>query len=645
MIIFQANHIEKQFDGHVVLRDVSLVVQDRERIGLIGANGAGKSTFLRIALGEIEPDGGVVSLAKNTSVGYVAQYVITDETISVFSFVAESFQDLYELERRMRALEQAMATPEVYEDTRRFEAVSAEYDSLQQQFEDAGGYAIEARIRRVLDGLRFPPEMHQLPVQALSGGQKTRLSLARLLAWQPQLLMLDEPTNYLDTDTLTWLEGYLKGYEGAVLLVSHDRYFLDAVATGIVELEDGRTTRYEGNYSDYMEQKANREAAELKQYELQQKEIQRLETFVQKNIVRASTTKRAQSRRKLLEKMTRLEKPNANTPKMAVRFTPRRMSGKDVLFIEDLVVGYGAVRTAGPIRLNVHSGMRIAIVGPNGIGKTTLLNTLVGRLPALSGHIRFGHHVDLAYYDQEQEDLDDSKTVFRQIHDEHPDFDIYAVRTALARYLFRNNDVDRPVAALSGGERSRLSLCRLMLTGANLLLMDEPTNHLDLLAKEVLEDALADFEGTLIFVSHDRYFIDALATHVLAIDEHGARLYIGNYSDYLEKRMQEMAVQDQVEQAVRDWPRQLLDDTQPAIQRARVNVRKLEREIAALEEQIAALEKRQGEIEEALVSAATDQNVSRGRELQVEAESITAEHTRLLNLWQEKAELLEETEE
>ncbi len=645
MIIFQANHIEKQFDGHVVLRDVSLVVQDRERIGLIGANGAGKSTFLRIALGEIEPDGGVVSLAKNTSVGYVAQYVITDETISVFSFVAESFQDLYELERRMRALEQAMATPEVYEDTRRFEAVSAEYDSLQQQFEDAGGYAIEARIRRVLDGLRFPPEMHQLPVQALSGGQKTRLSLARLLAWQPQLLMLDEPTNYLDTDTLTWLEGYLKGYEGAVLLVSHDRYFLDAVATGIVELEDGRTTRYEGNYSDYMEQKAHREAAELKQYELQQKEIQRLETFVQKNIVRASTTKRAQSRRKLLEKMTRLEKPNANTPKMAVRFTPRRMSGKDVLFIEDLVVGYGAVRTAGPIRLNVHSGMRIAIVGPNGIGKTTLLNTLVGRLPALSGHIRFGHHVDLAYYDQEQEDLDDSKTVFRQIHDEHPDFDIYAVRTALARYLFRNNDVDRPVAALSGGERSRLSLCRLMLTGANLLLMDEPTNHLDLLAKEVLEDALADFEGTLIFVSHDRYFIDALATHVLAIDEHGARLYIGNYSDYLEKRMQEMAVQDQVEQAVRDWPRQLLDDTQPATQRARVNVRKLEREIAALEEQIAALEKRQGEIEEALVSAATDQNVSRGRELQVEAESITAEHTRLLNLWQEKAELLEETEE
>ncbi|KPV45007.1 ABC-F family ATP-binding cassette domain-containing protein [Alicyclobacillus ferrooxydans] len=536
MILLQASHITKQYEGHEVLLDASVVVQSGERVALVGVNGAGKSTLLRILIGEDRADTGDLSVAKDVEVGYVAQFVEAGEDTVVYVYVAQSFSDIYAMEAQLQTYQEQIADPSVYEDQERFADITSAYDKLMHRFEEANGYAVEARIRRVLDGLQFPKEMHRLPVSVLSGGQKTRLSLARLLATEPDVLVLDEPTNYLDTDTLTWLEDYLRGYAGALLVVSHDRYFLNKVVNVVYELEDGKTTRYTGNYSDYVDQKSARYESDLKRYEAQQEEIQRMEEFVQKNIVRATTTKRAQSRRKMLERMTKLEKPSGGTPKMALAFTTNRASGKDVLHVHDLVVGYPDKLLPGPLNLYVSRGQRVAILGPNGIGKTSFLKALLGQLKPIQGSIRFGTNVDLGYYDQEQSYLHADKTVLQEIWDEYPTLDKTTVRTALGRFLFRGEDVNKSVGSLSGGERSRLSLCRLMLQGSNTLVMDEPTNHLDLLAKEVLEDALSDYEGTLIFVSHDRYFIDALATHVVVLDTEGFTTYIGNYSDYMRKR-------------------------------------------------------------------------------------------------------------
>lgn len=536
MILLQASHITKQYEGREVLTDASVVVQSGERVALVGVNGAGKSTLLRILIGEERYDSGDFSVARDINVGYVAQFVDADEDMVVYDYVAQEFAEIYEMEAQLQSYQHAIATPEVYEHEQKFAEVTGAYDRLLHRFEEVNGYAVEARIRRVLDGLQFPKEMHQLPVAVLSGGQKTRLSLARLLATEPDVLVLDEPTNYLDTDTLTWLEDYLRGYEGALLVVSHDRYFLNKVVNVVYELEDGRTTRYTGNYSDYVDEKAARYEADVKRFEAQQEEIARMEQFIQKNIVRATTTKRAQSRRKMLERMTRMEKPSINTPKMAISFTSSRASGKDVLHVRDLVVGYPDKQLPGPLNLFVARSQRIAILGPNGIGKTSFLKALMGHLEPFKGSIRFGTNVDIGYYDQEQSYLHPDKTVLQEIWDEYPSLDRTSVRTALGRFLFRGEDVNKSVGSLSGGERSRLSLCRLMLQGSNTLIMDEPTNHLDLLSKEVLEDALTDYDGTLIFVSHDRYFIDALATHVAVLGDNGFTLYIGNYTDYMRKR-------------------------------------------------------------------------------------------------------------
>lgn len=659
MILLQASHISKQFDGHEVLLDASVVVQSGNRVGLIGQNGAGKSTLLRILMGEFTADGGTVSIAKNTSLGYVAQFRVTDDAVSVFDFVAESFQHLFDLEKRLRTLEIAMANPDVYGDEARFASISADYDGVRQRFEAANGYATEARIRRVLDGLNFPTAIHQQAVGVLSGGQKTRLALAKLLATEPDILVLDEPTNYLDTDTMDWLEGYLRQYVGAVLVVSHDRYFLDSVATHIVELEVGRTTAYPGNYGAYLDQKSADFEANLKRYEAQQEEIKRLETFVEKNIVRASTTKRAQSRRKFLEKMVRFEQPKANTPKMALRFTCERESGKDVLRTEDLRTGFpGRPMQALPLNLHVARGQRLAILGPNGIGKTTLLRTLVGELPPLGGTAHWGQHVAIGYYDQEQTGLDDTKTVLELIWDEHPGLDNTTVRAALGRFLFRGEHVNAPVATLSGGERSRLALCRLMLRQPNVLIMDEPTNHLDLLAKEVLEDALAEYDGSIVMVSHDRYFIDAIATHVLVLGDTDSKLYIGNYTEYVLKRTEDeklLAIEAAENPVPTPAPPRStaattrpVPPTSPPADKPRLvrsaDVRKLRDRIAQLESDISANESRQQEIGRLFTDPETLKDGALTTHLQHELTILHTDHTDLLANWETLALELEAME-
>jgi ATP-binding cassette subfamily F protein 3 len=661
MILLQASHIAKHYEAKDVLVDANLTVQSGERVALVGPNGAGKSTLLRIVVRAEEPSSGEVSVAKGTNIGYVSQFVEADEEMTVFEYVAETFRHLYDMEQRLREMEQEMAKPEVYSDEARFQQLSAAYDALQRQFTEANGYAVEARVRRVLDGLNFPPAMHDRPVRSLSGGQKTRLSLARLLAWEPDLLVLDEPTNYLDTETLSWLENYLQGYPGALLVVSHDRYFLDKVATVIYELDNGRTTRYVGNYSDYVEQKAARLEADLKRYEAQQKEIARQELFIQKNIARSTTTKRAQSRRKMLERMERIEKPNTKTPTLALRFTCGKESGKDVLTVENLVIGYPGKRLPGPLNLRVAKGQRIAILGPNGIGKSTFLKAIVGRLKPQSGVVRWGTNAVVGYYDQEQADLHDHKTVLAEVWDEFPRLDMTTVRTALGRFLFRGEDVEKPVAALSGGERSRLALCKLMLKQANVLVMDEPTNHLDLLSKEVLEDALQDYEGTLLFVSHDRYFVDALATHVVTLDEAGFHVYIGNYSDYVAKveadrKWQEdtpspiagaapVSVCGQRASAENATPQA---QSEPRAERRHVRsavVRKLKEKVAAMEQQIAEMEERQQAIGNELAEAAASQDVERTLALQAELDQLMEAYAKLLEEWERAAGELEELEQ
>ncbi|MCL6517909.1 ABC-F family ATP-binding cassette domain-containing protein [Alicyclobacillus sp.] len=669
MIILQADGIEKQYDGHEVLRGASLVIQDRDRVALVGPNGAGKTTLLKVITGVEPADGGHVHVQRGVRIGYVAQFVEADEGQTVYEYMEAAFREVRALEARLRALEQEMADPLVHRDERRLAEVSGEYDRLRLAFEAADGYGVDARIRRVLDGMRFPASMHTQPVASLSGGQKTRLAMARLLASRPDLLVLDEPTNYLDTDTATWLESYLQGYPGAILVVSHDRYFLNRVATLVYELENGKTERYVGNYSDYVEEKAARLEADLKRYEAQQKEIARQEAFIQKNIARATTTRRAQSRRKLLERMVRLERPTQRTPRMALRFTCARESGRDVLRTEGLVSGYPGRPLAGPLDLWVARGQRIALLGPNGIGKSTLLKTLAGLLPPLAGTVQWGTHVDIGYYDQEQADLDPARTVIDTLWDEHPEMDRTTVRTALGRFLFRGEDVEKPVAGLSGGERSRLALCRLMLRQANVLLLDEPTNHLDLWSKEVLEDALQEYDGTLLFISHDRYFIDAIATHVWTLDEAGLHTYIGNYSEYLEKRRDEARWAE-----AEDGAASSADPVRPVTaggaasagaageggaaawhgtegdvrsrQRIRSSeVRKLREAVARLEARAVEIEARQTAIAEQMTEAAMAQEIDRLRELQEEAERLEAEHAAVVEAWEDQLLQLEELEQ
>lgn len=538
-MLLQVSGIIKRFGVDPILDGVNLQILERERIGLVGVNGAGKSTLLKIIAGEMSYDGGQIFKSKETTLGYLAQNSGLQSNRSIWEEMMHVFAHLTQTEAELRQMEHDIADPAFMEDEKQYADLLERYARRSDWFKDHGGYEMETRIRSVLHGMGFGEFSPDTPIGTLSGGQKTRLALARILLQAPDLLMLDEPTNYLDIATLTWLEDYLRGYSGALLVVSHDRYFLDRLVTTIVEIERHRSKKYTGNYSRYMELKAAEYEIQMKQYEKQQDEISKMEDFVQKNIVRASTTKRAQSRRKALEKMDRLDKPLGDLKKAHFSFETAVMSGKEVLRVDQLSVAYDE---GSPLFRNVSFDLRrgetVALIGPNGIGKSTMLKCLTGSLRPAQGDIQWGTKVQIGYYDQEQTGLNPSNTVLEELWSAYPGMEEARIRTVLGNFLFSGDDVLKKISSLSGGEKARVSLSKLMLKEANVLILDEPTNHLDLFAKEVLEAALMDYEGTLLFISHDRYFLNKMAERIVELHPGGTEQYLGNYDDYVEKKQE-----------------------------------------------------------------------------------------------------------
>ncbi len=532
MIILQANKIERSFSGDVLFDNISLQVDERDRIALVGRNGAGKSTLLKILVGEEAPTSGEINTKRDLHLSYLAQDSRFESEATIYDEMLAVFDDLRKDEVQLRQMEEQMG----HLDGPALEKLMTDYDRLSERFRLAGGFQYESDIKAILNGFKFDSSMWDMKISELSGGQNTRLALARMLLQKPELLVLDEPTNHLDIDTIAWLENYLVNYQGALIIVSHDRYFLDKVATVTLDLNPHSLDRYVGNYSAFMDLKAEKLATEAKNFEKQQKEIAKLEDFVQRNIVRASTTKRAQARRKQLEKMERLEKPSASQKSAHMIFHSEKVSGNVVLTVEDAAIGYDGHVLSEPINLELNKLDAIAIVGPNGIGKTTLIKSIVGQIPFLKGQSKYGANVETGYYDQTQSHLTNSNTVLDELWNDFATTPELEIRNRLGAFLFSGDDVKKSVGMLSGGERARLLLAKLSMQNNNFLVLDEPTNHLDIDSKEVLEDALINFDGSLLFVSHDRYFINRIATKVLEISENGSTLYLGDYDYYLEKK-------------------------------------------------------------------------------------------------------------
>ena len=540
MILLQVNQVTKYFGAEPILQKIKMEVQTHDRVALVGRNGAGKSTLLKIITGEISFDEGDIMKPKDVTIGYLAQSTGLNSTNSIWDEMISIFSEVQKMEVEIRSLEKRMSDPLVYQNESEFERTTREYDRLQTEFTERGGFKIESDVRSILTGLQFGESDWGREVNSLSGGQKTRLSLGKLLLTKPNILILDEPTNHLDIATLTWLENYLSGYDGAVLVVSHDRYFLDKIATHVVELSRTNARRYKGNYSSYLEQRAAEFEYEMKMYEKQQDEITKLKDFIQKNIVRASTTKQAQSRRKSLEKMNVIDRPNGDEKSAHFRFETNKQSGGEILKANDVSIGYEGKTISTGINFRITRGESIALIGPNGIGKSTLLKTIIDQLPLLDGHFKFGANIEIGYYDQEQAKLNSRKRVLDELWDDYPTTPEKEIRTLLGNFLFSGDDVLKPVSLLSGGEKARLALAKLHMQKANFLILDEPTNHLDLDSKMVLENALIDFPGTILFVSHDRYFINRITDKVFELDGSACKEYLGDYDYYLWKKNEEI---------------------------------------------------------------------------------------------------------
>ena len=631
MIILQANKIERSFAGEVLFDNINLQVDERDRIALVGKNGAGKSTLLKILVGEEEPTSGEINKKKDISLSYLAQDSRFESENTIYDEMLHVFDDLRRTEKQLRQMELEMGEKSGDD----LDKLMSDYDRLSENFRQAGGFTYEADIRAILNGFKFDESMWQMKIAELSGGQNTRLALAKMLLEKPNLLVLDEPTNHLDIETIAWLENYLVNYSGALIIVSHDRYFLDKVATITLDLTKHSLDRYVGNYSRFVELKEQKLATEAKNYEKQQKEIAALEDFVNRNLVRASTTKRAQSRRKQLEKMDRLDKPEAGKKSANMTFQSEKTSGNIVLTVENAAIGYDGEVLSEPINLDLRKMNAVAIVGPNGIGKSTFIKSIVDQIPFIKGEKRFGANVEVGYYDQTQSKLTASNTVLDELWNDFKLTPEVEIRNRLGAFLFSGDDVKKSVGMLSGGEKARLLLAKLSMENNNFLILDEPTNHLDIDSKEVLENALIDFDGTLLFVSHDRYFINRVATHVLELSENGSTLYLGDYDYYVEKKAEVEMIQTEEDSTSNQAKEASPVNDYQAQKESQKEVRKLMRQIENLEAEIEELESQSQAISEQMLET---NDADKLMELQAELDKISHRQEEAMLEWEELSE-------
>lgn len=645
MILLQLNNVARHFGDITLYDDVNFSIQSQDRIALVGRNGTGKSTLIKQIIGQEPLSGGTITKQRGIKIGYLEQHVALNSDRTIWEEMLSIFDDSIALrEEAMQASERLAQLSDQW-DSPAYKQALADYDQLQEKMQHRNVYSIESDIRMVLHGFRFYEEDYDRPINSLSGGQQTRLALARTLLMDYDLLILDEPTNHLDMETLNWLEGFLSNYRGALLIVSHDRYFLNRVTRTVVELRHHTSHLYKGNYDFYLKEKALRLSQEMKQYEAQQEEIAKLEDFIARNIVRASTTKRAQSRRKKLEKMTRIEKPLQDDKAPRIQFSAARESGERVIDAEDLAIGYSAEETPVATDLNVELKRQdaVAIVGPNGVGKSTLIKTLIGRIPALTGTISIGTKVDIGYYDQNVNLLNPNLTVLETLWQAHDTVDEWKIRSILGSFLFTGETVEKKVAMLSGGEKARLSLALLASDHDNTLLLDEPTNHLDIDSKEILEEALIDYDGTLLFVSHDRYFINRIATQILEITPTGSQLYLGDYDYYLEKKSEQEAIDamlESEEEIVTTTPTPTVSNFEENKQLKR----ELKRLTTLVEETLTRSEEMDQTIEsihQQLVEASEINDQVRLLELHQTLQQVEAEQLKVLDQWEEASLALE----
>ena len=635
-MLIQLNNVTKNFVVNEIFSNVKMEINDKDRVAIVGRNGAGKRTLLKIISGELSFDSGERTVSKNTTIGYLSQEFIVREDLSIYEEMITCFDEIISLEANLEKLSYEL-TPENIEND---PALLDRFDRLQNEVLTHKDYHYKSKIESVLYGLDFTKDVFDKKISTFSGGEKTRLSMAKLLLSEPDLLILDEPTNHLDMENVAWLENYLSSYNGAIVIVSHDRYFLDKVVNVVYNLEFGKLKKYVGNYSKFLKQYEEDYEKQLKEFTSQQKDIKRLEEFVQKNIARASTSKMAKSRQKVLDKMELIDNPKKDDKAANIEFNIKEQSGRDVLMIENLKVGYDGKQVGNAYNFSVYKGDRIAIVGRNGIGKSTLIKTIAKKQNALGGSVHYGSKVSLGYYDQKQAEFESSKTILNELWDEYPLMKEAEVRTVLGRFLFRGDSVLKIVRDLSGGEKARLQLAKLMLEKNNLLVLDEPTNHLDITSKQVLEDALENYEGTIVFVSHDRYFINKIANKVLDITGDDYSIYLGNYDYYLEKREQELIAKKLKEEKTAEVQEKVANDYALGKEEKK-RIRKLERTREELLEKIESLEEKVSLVNNELTKEEVYTDAVKVQEYNEELRSLNQEIEDLNNTWLEIEEELE----
>ncbi len=635
MIAISCNNLTKSYGVDTILKDISFTVSLGDRVGLIGRNGTGKSTLFKILSGALPYDHGDIYISKDLTVGYLEQEPEFDGNNTIYDECLSVFNHLIEMEREIRLLEHEIAKLSDHESSE-FKKLMKTYSNLIEEFSNNNGYGYKSEVRGVLKGLSFTEEDFDKPIYQLSGGQKSRLNIAKLLLTKVDILLLDEPTNHLDIEAVSWLETFLKNYDGTVLLITHDRYFLDQIVNKIYEIENNGIIQYEGSYTKFTQYKKNIYMQQMKKYEQQQKEIQRQEELIRrfKQHGTEKLAKRAKSREKRLEKIDIIDKPVLNNNRTRIKFESKIRSGKDVLKVEDLSKRFDDYLLFSNVSFNIYRSERVGLIGPNGIGKTTLFKMILGNTPINHGVIDIGHNVHIGYYDQEQSNLDDENNLIEEIQDANPKLSEPEVRNLLASFLFTGDDAFKQVRDLSGGEKGRLSLLKLMLSKANFLLLDEPTNHLDLDAKEVLEDALLDYPGTILTISHDRYFLNKIATKIIELSKESASEYLGNYDYYVEKKNEPKYPKDSNQSNLKTKTQ--LKEERRRKKEEEAKKRKEKQELLNIEDQINKLEDKLMELEEMMCKEEIYTNPEKSKEIHNEAETIKSNLAELYAKWEER---------